>query len=255
MLGFGATGQFAIGEVGAATAETITIDKWFIALSEPVRTKPGLSSQVQPFFSFAPNPLVSFGWFGALSDPVRIPPINPAALRQDFFMQMAPSPFVATGWFNWLSEPVRLKPGLRPELQPFISYQADPTTVTPFAWFAALSEPVRLPNGIKSYLQQVTVQDTNFIPSVSTLVKFWFSPLSEPRRFPKGLGVQFQPDYTAHPRILPKPNVTVNINTIEINSDTATIAVNVVKSNPPATAKVSIIEIGSGLSATSVIEH
>lgn len=254
MLGFGTIGQFAIGQVGAGQVEIITPDKWFVALSEPVRVKQGLQAPNQAAHFFNVNPFVSFSWFGNLSEPVRRKPINPASLPQLFFMQPAPSPFVATGWFNWLSEPVRIKSGLRPEQQQFLAYQANTITVTPFAWFSWLSEPVRIKAGLKAYLQKVETQDTRWIPAPATLIEGWFNWLSEPKRFQKGLGAPYQLDYASHPRVLPPPNVTATINTIEINGDIPLIAVNVVKSNPPATANVSIVEIGNGLSATSVIE-
>lgn len=219
MLGFGAIGQFAIGEAGNFTAETITADKWYMALSEPVRVKPALKAGLHQYTSLNPLPLVSFSWFEGLSEPVRIKPINPAALRQDFFMQPAPSPFVATGWYNWLSE------------------------------------PVRLPNGLKFYLQREFTRDAVWIPSPATLIDGWYTWLSEPKRFPRGLATQLQQDLAYHPRILPPSNVTVIVHALEINSDAAAIAVNVVTSNPAVSAKASLIEIGNGFSATSVIEH
>lgn len=219
MLGHGVIGQFAIGQVGVATAETITADKWYMALSEPVRFKLGLKVQNQAVLAYYPLPFVSFSWFEPLTEPVRIKPINPAALRQDFFMQVAPSPFVATGWFNWLSE------------------------------------PKRFPRGLPAHLQRDFTRDAVWIPNVTTLIEGWFNWLSEPKRFPRGLAVQLQSDYTQHPRVLPTPNVTVILQALEVNSDHVQIAINVVKSNPPVSAKVSITEIGTGLSATSVIEH
>jgi hypothetical protein len=219
MLGLGAIGQFAIGQADVGSVETITPDKWFAQFSLPVRVKPGLNSAAQQTFTLPPSPTVSFSWFNNLSVPVRIKPINPAAYPPTYLWQPAPSPFVATGWFNWLSEPVRVKPGLR------------------------------------APLQQFTAQDTRWIPPSGSLIQGWFTWLSEPKRFLKGLAAPYQLAYTAHPRILPTPNVTVNIRTIEINNDQALIAVNVVKSNPPVTATVSIVEVGNGLSPTAVIEN
>jgi len=256
MLGFGATGQFAIGQVGTAGgSEFIGPDKWFIALSEPVRFKIGLSAVEQQTLALFPNPIVSFGWFGNLSEPVRIKPRNPAALSPYLFFQPAPSPFVATGWYNWLSEPIRLKPGLGVQDQSFFFYQANPTTVTPFAWYASLSEPVRQKIGLKAFLQQFETQAPQFIPAPATLIDGWFNWLSEPKRFLKGLGAPYQIYFTANPRILPNPNVTVNINMIELDTDLFQVAINVVKSNTPVSARVSIVEIGNGLSPTAVIEH
>ena len=219
MLGLGAIGQFAIGEQTSGNAEVITVDKWYIALSEPVRKKPGMSAPSQPFTFLFPLPIISFGWFGALSEPKRDKPINPASYRQDFWMHQTPSPFVATGWLNWLSEPVRLKPGLL------------------------------------THLQRTDTQDTRWLPLSSTIIQGWYTWLSEPKRFLRGLGPSYQVGYTAHPRVLPTPNVTITVTAVELNGDIPAIAVNVVKSNPAVSARVSIVEIGNGLSPTAVIEH
>lgn len=125
MPGFGAGGELAIGEVTTATfaAEFIGPDKWMQALSEPVRTKPGLRPGAQQFLAYVPNPttVTPFGWFAPLSTPVRTRPRSPAALAPAFFMHPAPSPFVATGWFAPLSEPVRQRRGLRAAAQQFLA--------------------------------------------------------------------------------------------------------------------------------------
>jgi hypothetical protein len=66
VLGFGPTGQFAIGQVPTGgTAEAITPDKWFVALSEPVRFLSGLRASQQQFSAFypTPSPFVATGWF------------------------------------------------------------------------------------------------------------------------------------------------------------------------------------------------
>ena len=162
---------------------------------------------------------------------------------------------MANGWFNWLSEPVRLKPGLKVQDQPFFFYQANPTTVTPFAWYANLSEPVRQKIGLKVFLQQFETQANNFIPAPTTLLEGWFNWFSEPVRLKPGLRAALQQYLAYHPRILPNPNVTVNINMIELDTDLFQVAINVVKSNTPVSARVSIVEIGNGLSPTAVIEH
>ena len=152
MLGFGAVGRFALGQL--PTAQSQVLFSWFAPLSEPVRQKRGLLAAEQQFSALAPNPVVSFSWFDALSEPQRQRPRSAASLYPAFFFQPAPSPFVATGWFSALSEPVRYRAGLRPAAQQFTAYISNPTTVTPFAWFAALSEPVRFLKGLAPRLQQ-----------------------------------------------------------------------------------------------------
>ena len=133
MLGFGATGQFAIGQVGPST-ETVLVDKWFVQFSEPVRFRPGLAASAQQFAALSdPLPFVSFSWFEELAiPPVRtLPGLRPSQ-QQFFAFQPAPSPFVATGWFEALSEPVRFRVGLRPPWQQFaaapVQLRPNPTT-------------------------------------------------------------------------------------------------------------------------------
>lgn len=248
MLGFGATGQFAIGEVGitGTGAETITPDKWYQALSEPVRFKPGVKASAQQFTAFFPNPLVSFGWFEGLSEPVRFKPGLSARLQQAlaFYpqpfvsfgwfaelskpqsltkrgllpgqqqflaLQPAPSPFVATGWFSPLSEPVRLKPGLRSSLQQSFTFNALP--FVSFGWFGALSEPVRLKPGLKASLQQFFTTDTTVIPT-SKLIQ-WFAALSEPVRFKPGLRAPLQQFMAWPPQLRPTATTTAVLDATE----------------------------------------
>lgn len=167
MLGHGATGQFAIGQVSAgATAEIITSDKWFAALSEPVRFKQGLGAAQQQFIALpGPFPFVPFAWFQELSKPAVLtkPGLRPS--QQQFFT-FNPLPRVSFGWFAPLSEPVRKKPGLPPALQRFFTTD---TSVIPLTrlmqWFAALSEPVRFRLGLAPRLQQFLAAPTQLRPN------------------------------------------------------------------------------------------
>src|SRR5882724_10031130 len=157
MPGFGAIGEFAIGEVGQATAETILTDKWFVQLSEPVRFLSGTSAARQQFGALAdPFPFVPFGWFEELNvPPVRTRPGLRPGLQQFIAWQPAPSPFVATGWLTPLNEPRRERRGVNPPWQQFGAYVP---TVIPTSklieWFNPLSEPVRFRRGMKPPLQQ-----------------------------------------------------------------------------------------------------
>ena len=166
MLGFGATGQFAIGQASAGgTAETVTMDKWFQALSEPVRFRLGLQAAEQQFFIPSPFPVVSFSWFQELSKPpvLTLPGLRPS--QQQFFA-LDPLPRVSFSWFEGLSEPARFKPGLAAALQQF--YAAD-TTVIPttklMEWFAPLSEPVRFKPGLLAALQQFLAHPPQLRPT------------------------------------------------------------------------------------------
>lgn len=168
MLGFGAIGQFAIGQGPTATAEVITVDKWFVALSEPPRFKIGIKASAQQFAALSdPLPFVSFGWFEELSIPVvRTKPGLLAGAQQFATFHPAPSPFVATGWYQALSEPPRFRIGLKPSQQQF--FTAD-TTVIPITklspWFAPLSEPPRFKVGTYPPRQQFEARPPQLRPN------------------------------------------------------------------------------------------
>lgn len=216
MLGLGASGELAIGEVstGATTgAEFIGPDKYMQLFRDPVWSRPALRAGANPFASFNPIPVVPFGWLEPLSDPVRTRPRAPAALYPNHFWQPAPSPFAPTGWFNWLSDPVRTKPGIATSRQQFLAYQANPTTVTPFAWFAPLSDPVRVKPGLRPGLQQFFAADTTPIP-VTRLIG-WFASLSIPVRIKPGLRAALQ-QFLAHPpQLRPTPTSFAVLNATE----------------------------------------
>lgn len=203
MLGFGATGEFAIGQVGAAAgAEVITPDKWLMALSEPVRFKNGVRASQQQFAAFpSPFPFVSFGWYAELSKPAR--PTRPSLNASEvpfFFFQPMPSPFVATGWFEPLAEPVRQRRGLPMSLYQF--YAADPTVIP------------------------------------TTKVMPWFSSLSEPVRFKVGLRPSLQQFYAAPPRILPNPNLFGVLSALETKD---TFLGGAVLFNRPTDAEIGVV--------------
>lgn len=180
MLGFGAIGQFAIGEVGAAAgAETITADKWFAALSEPPRKRPGLKASEQQF--------------SALSDPF---------------------PFVPIDWLVELVKPASLKrPGLLPGEQQFLAWQPMPSPFVETGWFAPLAEPVRFRRGTTPSRQLFATGDTTVIPT--TKIMPWFQALSEPPRFRSGLRAATQQFYAAPAQLRPTPAVSGVLNALE----------------------------------------
>ncbi len=205
MLGLGAIGQFAIGEqsLTTATAEVITVDKWFQPLSEPPRFKPGLKAGSQQALAYVSNPLTvtPFAWFMPLSEPPRFRRFAPS--RQQIGIN-DPLPFVSFSWFQPLSDPpVRVKSALRAGLQQVLAF--DPVPFVSFGWFAQLSEPPRKKRSLA--VQQVPfTTDSQVIPT--TMLMPWFAPLSEPPRFKPGLRAGLQQVLAWPPRVLPTPTVT-----------------------------------------------
>lgn len=177
MLGHGAIGQFAIGEVGAQAPEFIGPDKFM----------------------------------GALSEPQRRLPRSPAALYPNFFFNPAPSPFVATGWYQALSEPQLQKRALRAAAQPFFFMQPLPFVAT--GWYSPLSEPVRIKPALLRALMQFFAIDPNVIPT--TRIETWYQQLSEPQRHKIWLLTALQQAFAGPTQLRPNPDITAVMDAIE----------------------------------------
>ena len=171
MLGHGAIGQFAIGEVGTATAETILADKWFVALSEPPRFKIGLKAGEQQFGSLPDLfPFVTFSYFVDLTVPAIRTRTGLKASEQQFaaadtavipVSKMAP-------WFTALSEPPRFKIGLPAREQQFSAQDTQVIPVSIMAWDVALSAPVRFKIGLRPPSQQFEARPPQLRPNPTT---------------------------------------------------------------------------------------
>jgi hypothetical protein len=90
----------------------VPFPRWFWSLSEPVRQKPFSPAAVYPnfFYQPSPSPFAATGWYDWLSEPVRIRPLL-LPDDQPFIFEQLPQP-VFLEWFANLSEPVRVKPRL-----------------------------------------------------------------------------------------------------------------------------------------------
>lgn len=84
-----------------ADVETVTLDKWYLPLSEPVRDRPQPLRTTYSFFTeldLAVEVITLDKWYLPLSEPVRRPrPLNQATYS--FFTELdiaAPAPAVAT---------------------------------------------------------------------------------------------------------------------------------------------------------------
>jgi hypothetical protein len=260
------------------TAETITVDKWYAPLRDPVRIKAGLpaSEQQNPaFVQLIPNPSTLLeGWQYPWSEPVRTRYL--AAAQQQFlawqfivigetitedkwhfawsepvrtkprlpeaeqqFLALYAKPIVSFGFYGWLSEPVKQKPGLRTELQQTTT--AD-TTVIPTSrmpnWLYPWSEPVRQKPGLRAGLQQVTTTPPTY-PILSRLIQ-WFKPFDEPVREKRGFRAWLQQFYTVDTKPI-AAQVQLVLNATETNKDVALFGI--VVYNKAVDCKVSIKEI------------
>ena len=88
----------------------------------------------------------------------------------------------------------------------------------------------------------------------------WFNWLNEPVRLrPKGIKVQLQSTYTAPPRYLPAPDVTMVMRAIEINADIAVFEVWAYTPAPETSdlsaVRVSIVEVGGDRGAVTSVKE
>ena len=193
MLGFGAVGQFAVGDVGGQPS----------FLSQP------LSEPRNPTnFRKAAIALIASGLFAPVVPspaPVQFPSgwsQPPAQIRQVQYQAYAGvvalegERVYADKWFNPLSEPVRLKLGLRAGLQRYlVAPNANP--IVSFSWYENLSDPVRIKRWLAVANQQFFTTSPFSLTQPETVTESrWHQPWSEPVRIKPRLAEGLQ-QYTA----------------------------------------------------------
>lgn len=157
-------------------------------------------------------------------------------------------------WHQPWSEPsVKTKRGTHASRQPFIAFCPLPVIALP-TWFMPLSIPQKLTKPGLPVNKHPFWFQTQQVPGSATLLQGWYNWYSEPVRLKKGLRGHLHPSWTGPNRLLPTPTVTVTMAATEINADQALMAIRVFPYNAPASATVSIVEIGDDGSATSVAE-
>jgi hypothetical protein len=219
LLGGDAVGRPSVGQITARATVNVPV------LSDVTQEQPQLrgsldrARRVALIASGETRTIIpvipSYGWFAPLSIPTTRPKL-PARHQQ--VAAFWPFPAIDVSWFNQLSIPQKLqKKGMDPKLQMTL----------------ALVVP---------------------LPGAATLLQGWYNWYSEPVRFKKGIRANYQQSWIGPTRLLPTPNVTVTMSAVEVNSDEALMAIRVFPYNPPASATVSIVEIGDDGSATSVAE-
>jgi hypothetical protein len=155
---------------GAPFPESVSLDRWMVPLSGPVLFKPDLLTGSNPFSAWsayvqAPvEAIFSDKWFKALSEPVRVrsSATSKAVSGGSFNPASLPNVVIMAAWFASLSEPVRFKPGLEPASHPaFALAQAAPfgEEINLDKWFRSLSEPA-------AYLKRVPFFDWNVFLTV-----------------------------------------------------------------------------------------
>jgi hypothetical protein len=176
--------QAAMGFWSTFTPEFITVDKWYVELSTPVRIPRRLQESAQQFLTADTKPIVSFDWRQWLAEPVRTQPRLQPGSNQ--FSAPDTNPIVSFSWFASLNDPiVKVKPWLGAANQVAMDFWSTFTpageTITLDKWYAAWREPVRFKVSLPVTEQQyiALVKATPF--EVVTQDK-WYRPLSEPVR-------------------------------------------------------------------------
>lgn len=177
--------------------EASTPDKWYVALSEPVRIKPRLPEGEQQFLAYSesaqfPETVTESRWHQPWSEPVRFRP-DLGASRQPFFaidpLGLTRTESVTESrWHQPWSEPVRFKPDLGAARQPF--FAIDPRalttkeTVTEDRWHQPWSEPVRFKPDIGAARQPFFTTDPFALTQPETVTESrWHQPWSEPAAY------------------------------------------------------------------------
>jgi hypothetical protein len=204
MLGFGALGQFALGEGPSARGNA-----WLPPWSEPVRQRiaPALAialiaaGEFVSFNTITSEAISADKWFVPLSEPVRVKPRLLEALQEvepdNPFGLLQVETVSIDRWLAPLAEPVRhaREPRTTTAAQAFWGYVEAP----PFGeialidrWLQPWSEPVRVKLALSAGAQAFWgyVEAAPFRETVS--LDRWGYPWSEPVRLKPGLGVAYQ---------------------------------------------------------------
>lgn len=212
MLGFGALGQFALGEVDEGVTETVQYGKWVTLWGEPVRFPNRLHASLNPFESFQiasfPEAVTESRWHQPWSEPKQV---RADAQRREFraelqqtlaFVDWSTSNDIEAEWHQPWSEPKRFPKRIQPGLEQFLAYQ--PTPIIDIGWFGPFGEPKRFQRGSAVYEQpfysaEPEPEDVDFMG--------WWQPFGEPKRFPKGLRKELMPSFTTSAQSFTTPYV------------------------------------------------
>lgn len=182
--------------VVVAAAEDVTLDKWYIAFTDPPKPKSGLASRYQIAFiddNFTPESITVDKWFAPLGEPRRFKLALLASAQPVTVTDT--DPIVSFGWMNELALPPKAKTSVRPASQ-----QA--AVVPPFVedatfeskWHQPWSEPVRFRRGLYAY-QQPFATAANTFPLEVIFEDKWHFPWSEPVRLKQGLAARLQQSF------------------------------------------------------------
>ena len=212
MLGFGALGQFALGEVDEGVTETVQYGKWKVEFSEPRRFPRGLGPQYHQTQAFQinefPETVTESRWHQPFSEPQHLkakaqrPELRTVLHQTSAFVDWNIGADKEATWHQPFSEPKRFPRRTLPGANQFFAFQ--PTPIIDISWQVPFSEPRRFPRGLaayehQSYAAEPEPEDLDFLE--------WWKPFDEPRRFPKGLRRDLMPSYTTSAQSFTTPYV------------------------------------------------
>ena len=183
--------------------ETVLPDKYYIALSEPVRYRWFAAAQqmaavIDPEILTHHETIRPDKWYIPLSEPVRFRKFGAELQQTAIRSHIADiqSSTIMSNWFQGLRDPVQLPKRLDTAQQQFAFYtqQVIPEQIH-IQWMNQLYEPVRIKPGLAAGLQQFFTISP-FAGQAPGVLTDWFALLSEPVRVKSGLAAAAQQFFT-----------------------------------------------------------
>jgi len=230
-------------------ADPVVSFSWFNSLVDPiVKAKAGLlaaNQQYQVSWSiFTPEVVTLDKWYVALTEPVRVKvSLAPAAQQFTAFVKAAPFPEAVfeSKWHQPWSEPVRAKPALRVAPDTAMVPFTLPYATVSYGWNVPQTDlPPRAKPGLLAACQQFYTANVFPIANVVVTNYGWFAPLGTPANPKPGLAARYQQAFAAPTRLLPTPNIT-GVLAASDNPDTAQFGGIVF--NAPIEALTGVIEL------------
>ncbi len=157
-----------------ASAEVVTVDKWYAPFAEQARVRVGLPAQLQNPFTFDPFPrtVAEYRWQQSLAEPTRRKPtVQPDGLVFTYFVEAAEL-VTLDKWYQSFGVPPRLKLSAQ---QGVLAFHPFPVTVAEYRWQQPLAEPTRR-------VWPAAQQPALFFVGPDVAVNKWLVPFSEPTR-------------------------------------------------------------------------
>jgi hypothetical protein len=154
-----------------APAETVTLDKWFAPLSQPIR---GRTTTGQQFLAFVPNP-ETLAWYV----PVQQPQAGKPRQQQEALFWSGHAPLQVDDWRSPIEQPQRRTARQYQEFFWGYTTPASAEDVTLDKWFTPAGQPQFKP--ARQYQEYFWSAHTPAAVVETVTVDKWFAPLAQPQ--------------------------------------------------------------------------